>query len=665
MVAPIPGLIDSASVWAELAKLLEPPSFVHPIRWADENARLSQLDSAISGPWRTLPYQRAVMDAWVDPTVEEIDLVWGTQTGKSKLWQVLLDYCAARAPGPAMVIAADEQAALKLSKVRIYPMLEACPEVERLLPPKRERVDLLINLTRMLVFFAWSGSPSTMGGESVRYVFMTELDKYSAQATIQGDPEALGSERVKGFPGGKIFKECSPTTEGASRSWRNWLASDQREYHVPCPHCGTYQVFGLGTSEPGKSGLKWDKLPTGKSDPDLARKTAWYECGQCHGRITDQQKPWMIFRGFWCRKGERIVKTGEVAWDALEAFHNLLAARGLPAGLQLEGLPERSGARAGFRLSSFYSPFITFGQIAEKFLEAQKKGVRFLQAFVNGWLAEVWKEGGEAPDWEQVGARLILKGLSRQVPAEAAFLTAGVDVQEYRVYYVVRAWGRLGTSWLIDFGETEDLEEIDVLLLKAEYPRVDSDEPVTILRCAVDSGYRPDHTYDFCRAAGPRAVAVKGQARWRAPFTIANIEINPRTKRPYPGGQRLYHVGVNHYKPEIHHRLKNGPGAGEPGAFNLCEHVTEDYLRQLCGEALTKGFDKRGYAVEEWTVVDTAVGNHYFDCEVYAWAAAEIAGLRKLKTTSAPVITPKSTSTHPRTVNPTRTDTWAMKRFRL
>ena len=57
----------------------------------------------------------------------------------------------------------------------------------------------------------------------------------------------------------------TPTVKGFSRIEREYEASDQRRYFVPCPHCGHAQVLVFER-------LKWDK---GKPE------TAAYHCASC------------------------------------------------------------------------------------------------------------------------------------------------------------------------------------------------------------------------------------------------------------------------------------------------------------------------------------------------------------------------------------------------
>ena len=65
----------------------------------------------------------------------------------------------------------------------------------------------------------------------------------------------------------------------------------------------------------------------------------------------------------------------------------------------------------------------------------------------------------------------------------------------------------------------------------------------------------------------------------------------------------------------------------KPGVWFLTEGIAEegsDYLRQICNEGRREVRDKKGRPKVEWIVVDHRLGNHYWDCEVYARAAADM-----------------------------------------
>jgi len=606
--------IDAAGIdelLEELAACIEPVKAPHPAKWIEENIDLPKsVSPSLPGPVRLMPYQQGVLDALHDPTVREVDLVWGTQLGKSALWQWFLAANACAREAPMMVCGADRTSIKNVSRLRLYPTYRNTPPVAALLPNSRHDQDtFLVDLRHTWIRFGWSGSASSLGEATVGVLVLTELDKFTRDVSEEADSEDLARNRVKNVPDHKIIAESTPSREDTSRIWKNWERSDQREYHVPCPHCGTYQVLEWGTAEPGKPGIKWES-PEGKTKDiavaaALARTTVYYECARCHEAIHEEHKWSMLEAGRWVPKGMNVRKSG-----------------------RLRGKRPKN-PRAGFRLSSLYSPIVTWGDMVALFLEKKRDGLSGLQDFWNSWLALPWRDRGEAPEWEKVGARLRNAELTPGVvPEKAMILTAAIDRHERHQNYVVRAWGMVDgawTSWQIDHGETVNLADAAEIVLEGAYQQQGSSRDTVQPRLvAVDSGWRPEETYALCRRYPGRAVAVKGHDPWRALYTIASAVINPRTRKPYPSGLALYHIDVGRVKPEIYYKLKEGPAAGGPGAFNLYSAVDEDYLRQLCGETRTTKLDKHNREVQAWQVIDPVIGSHYLDCEVYAWVAAEI-----------------------------------------
>jgi hypothetical protein len=64
-----------------------------------------------------------------------------------------------------------------------------------------------------------------------------------------------------------------------------------------------------------------------------------------------------------------------------------------------------------------------------------------------------------------------------------------------------------------------------------------------------------------------------------------------------------------------------------PAAWLLTAAETqlcEQYLRELVNEAPVMTRNKYGRMAPVWQVVDENLGNHYFDCEVYAAALADM-----------------------------------------
>ncbi|GHS91306.1 hypothetical protein AGMMS49949_01460 [Alphaproteobacteria bacterium] len=202
----------------------------------------------------------------------------------------------------------------------------------------------------------------------------------------EGDPVSLAIQRTATFARRKIFLVSTPTLQGLSRIEMEYEHSDQRQFHVPCPHCGEMQV------------LVWSQVCFDDA------KGAFYKCISCSQRIDEFAKTEMLKNGTWIAKhSDRSV--------------------------------------AGFHLSSLYSPvgWFSWQQAVVNFKQAQKNET-LLKVWVNTTLGEPWVDRGESPDWERLYERAeeYPRGV---VPDGGLILTAGVDVQKDRVECEIVAWG--------------------------------------------------------------------------------------------------------------------------------------------------------------------------------------------------------------------------------
>ncbi len=59
-------------LWLSALEAFRPPKKLSLSEWADEYAYLSVESSAEGGRWRTLPYQKGIMDAITNPNIEQV-----------------------------------------------------------------------------------------------------------------------------------------------------------------------------------------------------------------------------------------------------------------------------------------------------------------------------------------------------------------------------------------------------------------------------------------------------------------------------------------------------------------------------------------------------------------------------------------------------------------
>ena len=559
--------------------------------WSDQFRRLDVKTSAEPGQWSTArtPYLKGIMDAFTDPYVDEITVMAASQVGKTEAMYNMLGFIIDQDPGPTLMVSPRADDAKSVSYNRVRPMIECSPVLNRYIPINTDDITKLeYHFDRMILYFAGSNSPADLASRPIRYLFLDEVDKYPKFSGREADPIKLASERQKTFWNKKTVKVSTPTTR-EGYIFREYDKSDQRRFHVPCPHCGKKQVLLFGQ-------IKW---PKEESSPERIKnnRLAWYECAHCKKRIDDIHKQKMMLAGEW------ISEKGE---------HN---------------------RNRGFWVSSLYSPWLTWSDIAAEFLKS-KDYVELLMNFVNSWLAEVWEEKIEETTVDKVRnlARDYDQGV---VPDEVLVLTAGVDVQKDHFYYVIRGWGYYEESWLIRADRVEYWDDIIDCLFKTEYRRASSAETLSVYLGCIDSGFRTDEVYRFCREWPDKTKAIKGlEEITGGRFYRANkIDINSRTGAVIPGGLVLWNLNVTQYKDKINRLVTSK----NPGKWHIFKNPADDYLMQFTSEHKVLIRNRTtGKAKEVWQKKKEAAANHYLDAEVYALAAADIIRALNMRKEDAP-----------------------------
>jgi phage terminase large subunit GpA-like protein len=529
------------------------------------------------------------MDAFTDPFVEEITVIAASQVGKTEAMFNMLGFIIDQDPGPTLVVLPRENDAKSVSCNRVLPMIEGSYALREHLPRLSDDITRLeYHLDRMILYFAGSNSPADLASRPIRYLFLDEIDKYPKFSGREADPIKLASERQKTFWNRKTVKVSTPTTRDGY-IFREYEKSDRSRYYVPCPHCGKYQVLLFGQ-------IKWPKKE--KSTERIKNeRLGWYECLHCSKHIKDYQKNRILTRGRWVPEDAEIEDDGTISGNIIKSTHR------------------------GFWINSLYSPWLSWSDIAAEFIKS-KDYIELLMNFVNSWLAEVWEEKIEETTVDRI------RSLSRDydegdVPDDVLVLTAGVDVQKDHFYYVIRGWGYYEESWLIRADRVEYWEDVIDALFKTEYKKLSSNETLPVYMSCVDSGYRTDEVYRFCRQWADKTKAIKGQEEITGGrfYRASKIDINSRTGSIIRGGLVLWNLNVSQYKDKINRLVTTM----DPCKWHIFNNPDEEYLSQFTSEHKVLVRNRNtGRAKEVWRKKKDAVANHYLDAEVYAVAAADI-----------------------------------------
>ena len=257
---------------AILARCLAPRKPLTVSQWSDLHRRLSSKGSAEAGRWRTArnPPLAEPMDALsARSTAKDVVLMFPIQFGKTEVAINALGYIMDHNPGPTMVCLPGEVSRDKWVAQKLGPMIDETPAVKAALTSTATRDGAnrreFKDFAGGQLYLEHAGSPSRLKSTTVRTLLVDEVDEFANNLTGGDDPLEMLNGRTSAFPAtSKRLYISTPQIKGLSRIEQLWLKSDQRRYHVPCPHCGHMQHLQW-------TGLHWT--------PDASH--CWYVCQEC------------------------------------------------------------------------------------------------------------------------------------------------------------------------------------------------------------------------------------------------------------------------------------------------------------------------------------------------------------------------------------------------
>ena len=623
-------------------------------RWIEENLRFGrgnrdvQLESRV-GPFTfgDSPWWRFILECAVDRRCNSVAIPAATQVHKTvNLIMALALYFAEFRPAPGMIVVPDELEAKKI-RDRIYTIVEESQkftEFHRLRVPPKHKWNLQeIDLGSMVIHLAWAGSRQRTRGKPCYYVWFTELDVYRDADAKAGDAVEAGKQRTKDVFRYKHFFESSPSEAPSSVCDEEALAESRWRWYITCPYCGLRQEARFFTYSKGdwagKGGIEYTVKAKGGDGASLmspvqARKHAHYVClNGC--KIHSDRKQQVAEDGQWYPKG----------WKDGDPEPDRVAAKNM-----------------GFHLWAFHSPHETFGNTAEDYLRHLKKGRKV--DFYGNRLAIAYQAETRIPGWVELGKRAAWTNARRTVPDAVWFLTAGIDKQGENngARYVIRGWAPGRTSWLIDWGWVDrdpadtgpilsDLLEVERRVLVADFPVVNRDnEPsvnpldnqrLKVRLSNIDTKHLPMQIHRWMRQlpeqwidrmAGEKLLPgrvrnIHGDHNVRPDVRFRHnlVENNTRTGEKYEGGLHLWGLCVYPYYSDLTDLI-----SGEPGHIGSW-YVTADslsqgreYLEQVTNFQYAITWDPRKGKKGKWGPRSGRIPVDFWDCEVYAMAAAEM-----------------------------------------
>lgn len=557
------------------------PTRLTVTEWADQFRILPSKGAASPGRYRSsrTPYMREPMDALsVSSPVEEVVLMAAAQTGKSESGNNWAGYVIDNAPGPMMLVQPTVDNAKRYSKQRISPMILETPSLAAKVIDNKSREGGNTILEKEfpggIMIMGGANSAAGLRSTPVRYLFADEISNWPESVDGEGDPLELAEARTTTFGRKrKIFKCSTPGIKHVCRIESEYLKTDQRKYHVPCPHCGHKHV------------LQWSGFIIPKDDAGKYRPSeAYMACPECGGVMEEFHKTDMLTGGEWRATA-----------------------------------PENADpTRVGYHISALYSPvgWKSWAKIARQWLESQGNPQK-LQAFVNNVLAETWEVKGDKVSDHEIARRAEAYGTD-PLPDGVVLLTAGTDVQADRLCSEIVGWGAGEETWSIEYIETygnPDLDDVwalhDANVLNRVYRRADGVQ-LRVARCCVDTGGSSTAAvYQAVRARLATGVllGIKGIGGEAKPILGSPTHSNL-------GKIPLFPVGTFAAKDLVMGRLKlDTPG---PGYCHFPDRYRPEFFKGLTAEEVRIKYSK-GFPVREWFKVYER--NEPLDCRVYATAA--------------------------------------------
>ncbi len=563
-------------LYRALERAIRPRKRVSVREWADQYRVIPSKSGAEYGRWSTdrAPYLAEVMEC-LSPysAVQQVVMMLGSQMGKTEMLLNWMGYIIHQKPSPTLLVLSTDAAVDLFVSSRFDPMVEDMPILKEIVGGRARNSGNRKNYKDFpggYIAMVGSNSPTNLASMPIRYAICDEVDRYPISIKNEGSPIQLIRQRLANFHNRKIVLSSTPTQKGVSLIDQEFEQSDQREFRVPCPHCGHYQP------------LKWRHNDSEFGLVYLAEeKRACYLCRECGALIEEHDKPLMLQRGHWVPK-----------------------------------YPDRP--IRGYQLNALYSPVgmgLSWSELWRVW-EVDCKNVDSLRSFVNTRLGEAWEDEGVSTD-----SALLMNRLEQYpVPLVTAYRTAGVDVQKDRLEFSVVDWGAGEEAWLFDHvivvgdtGLTAVWDDLEELLTELKVDAV-----------LVDTGFQGGAVDDFVSRRLPfRVYAGKGIAGLNRSI-VQTVQQRASTYRKQKKRVRREPIGVSQAKSLLMSRLnKLEAGAGYIHFPNK-PAFDDEYFLQLTAEKLVRT-RYGGEEAYQWVTIRRR--NEALDCLVYALAALRLSGV--------------------------------------
>ncbi|MDP3960294.1 MAG: phage terminase large subunit family protein [Pseudorhodobacter sp.] len=444
-----------------------------------------------------------------------------------------------------------------------------------------------------------AGSPDDLAQTSRRFIAMDDVAKFAMND--KGDPEAMAESRAAGFEEAKILRLSTPQVVGTCRISKEFQRSDQRYYHVPCPHCGNMAP------------LTWENFRA-RIDPERLA-AAHFGCEACGCDIEHGDKAKMVAAGKWVARNPRGDHPGFHIWRAYA--------------------PQRDWASVAVE----YARVMGWSRIGGDIDTGSKKAVEAEteQTFWNDVLGLPYEQASKGPDWQALRDRAeddAATTLPRGVmPACGMIFAAGVDCQQDRIEVQLVAFGRNFRRWVVDYiviphsiSDQEGRDALDALLRGTWRTALGLRLPIDML--AIDSGNWTSEVWAWGkRHPWSRVILVKGASSETGPVMKPQQFYPKDSRKPIKVGvqKRAWMLNVSQLKADFYGWLAK-PDPLERGFTGFARDLGDEYYRMVTAEVRVLSRARSGVVTSSWQLAEPGRRNEALDTMLYAEAAARRKG---------------------------------------
>ena len=522
----------------------------------------------------------------------------------------------------------------------LLPVFQVSPTLRKLLPLRGSGSDggkvtdaIVLTNGAKLKFMSRGSKDQGKAGFTARVVCVTEAAGFSVsvETSVESGPldQLEARQRAWDYPQRSTHVEGTLTIP-EQLPWIARADSSKSRIVSPCPHCGAWIL-------PERRHLVgW----LAAENPEQAAELGHWICPSCEDPISDEERRESMAD---CKiiHGEQVIdRKGNITGD----------------------LPPTK--RLFFHWQSWHNLFVSTGSIArEEWIAAQmpddspekEKAEKKLTQFVHGTCYSQTNIDFIDLDYKEVAGRKAAGSPRGYIPADTEWVTVGVDVGKYQLFWFAIAFRPNGRMRCFDFGSVDVMSDrmaIELAVGKALQQLKDQfdagwavqggapdGKPRAPDAVWIDSNYQTDAVFAWVRSLGqhsPRSrympIVGRGsgqlQRQYENPGKASGrvIQIGEQWHMSKVPKHRAYEIFVNvdFYKEQVHFSLsldKELPGAMD--FFLASGRDLEVVARHLTNEKKIQEFQPGKGLITKWMRTGQ---QHWLDGAAYAIAAGRRLG---------------------------------------